>query len=157
MLTQSEGHPPLQQQWLVSPQLIYSKLQIGTRSQSSYYRPADDPSYGRAVLSGHSATNNTVDMGDWAFWNIIHKWLRPRSGCQLFRIVWRRWSRTYQRSHPSSPVGTQVQLLKGRGGTLIVGFCSYYPEDIQTAKSCSNRKTGHTPLICLTSSSSYNS
>ena len=32
--------------------------------QRFYYRPADDPSYGRAVLSGHSATNNTVDMGD---------------------------------------------------------------------------------------------
>ena len=32
--------------------------------QRFYYRSADDHSYGRAVLSGHPATNNTVDMGD---------------------------------------------------------------------------------------------
>jgi len=50
-------------------------------------------------------------MRDWSFWIIIHKWLRPRSGCQLFRIIWRRWSRTYQRSHPPIPEG-RSQLLK---------------------------------------------
>ena len=32
--------------------------------QRFYYRSTDNPSYGRAVLSQHSATNNTVDMGD---------------------------------------------------------------------------------------------
>ena len=32
--------------------------------QRFYYRSADDPSYGRAVLCDHTATNNTVDMGD---------------------------------------------------------------------------------------------
>jgi len=38
----------------------------------------------------------TVDMWDGAFWNIIAEWLSPRSGCQLFWIIWRRWSRAYQ-------------------------------------------------------------
>ena len=32
--------------------------------QRFYYRSVDDPSYGRAVLCDHTATNNTVDMGD---------------------------------------------------------------------------------------------
>ena len=39
--------------------------------QKFYYKPSDNLSYGRAVLS-NSATNNTIDMRDWAFWNIIH-------------------------------------------------------------------------------------
>ena len=30
--------------------------------QGFYYRPSDNPSYGRAVLSSNPATNNTVDM-----------------------------------------------------------------------------------------------
>jgi len=34
--------------------------------QKFYYKPSDDSSYGRAVLS-NSATNNTVDMRDQAF------------------------------------------------------------------------------------------
>ena len=32
--------------------------------QRLYYRSTNNSSYGRAVLSQHSATNNTVDMGD---------------------------------------------------------------------------------------------
>ena len=32
--------------------------------QRFYYRSTDNPSYGRAVISQHSATNNTVDMGE---------------------------------------------------------------------------------------------
>ena len=39
---------------------------------------------------------NYVDMWDWAFWSIITEWLSPSRGCQLFWIIRRRRSRTYQ-------------------------------------------------------------
>ena len=52
------------------------------------------------------ATNNTIDMWDWAFWNIITKWLRSQSDCMLFVIIWRRWSQAYQWSHPPLPTHT---------------------------------------------------
>ena len=32
--------------------------------QRLYYKLTDNPSYGRAVLSQHSAINNIIDMGD---------------------------------------------------------------------------------------------
>ena len=81
-----------------------------------YYRSTENPSFGRAVSSQYSqqATNNTVDMWNWAFWIMIHKWLRPRSSCQLFGIIWRRWSQTYHRSNPPFPEETVIanQRLK---------------------------------------------
>ena len=34
---------------------------------------------------------------EWSrFWAWIAEWLSPWSGCQLFWIIWRRWSRSYQ-------------------------------------------------------------
>ena len=53
----------------------------------------DHTVFPKSVLT---ATNNTIDMWDWAFWNIIAEWLRLRSGWMLFWMIWRRWSRAYQ-------------------------------------------------------------
>ena len=50
-----------------------------------------------------------ISMWDWAFWNIITEWLSPRSGCQLFWIIWRRWSRTYQRPTLPIPMVTKTE------------------------------------------------
>ena len=96
--------------------------------QKFYYRPSHDTTYGRTVLPSSSnetwtsvcymschgiwvarlhmlcwATNNTIDMRNWAFWNVITKWLRSQSDHMLFGIIWRRWSRAYQWSHPPLP------------------------------------------------------
>ena len=44
-----------------------------------------------------------TDHVNWPFrprWKgcwTIREWLRPRSGCKLFRVVWGRWGWTYQR------------------------------------------------------------
>ena len=37
----------------------------------------------------------TIDMWDWAFWNINTEWLRPQSGWMLFWVIWRRRNRLY--------------------------------------------------------------
>ena len=59
-------------------------------------------------------------MWDWAFWNIITEWLRPRSGWMLFWIIWRRWSRAYQWLPPTLAYNHWYALL------LLVIHDSYY-------------------------------
>ena len=54
----------------------------------------------------YGGATNTTDMRDWAFWNVITKWLRSQSDGMLFGIIWRGWSRTYQWSHPPFPTHT---------------------------------------------------
>ena len=44
------------------------------------YKPVRNTAFAKSVLS---AINNTLDMWDEAFWNIITEWLRPQSGCML--------------------------------------------------------------------------
>ena len=98
------------------------------------------------ALNWWLATNNTVDMWDWAFWRIILEWLRPRSGCILFEIIRGRWGQAYQRFHPPNPVWgmcaciyssfvyvfsvsfnwtyqlQRQELIKGWSGACAVGF-----------------------------------
>ena len=120
--------------------------------QRFYYRSSDDPSYGRAMLSSNQATNNTVDMWEWAFWNIIHKWLRLRSDCKLFGIVWRRWSRAYQRpTHPPlAVIATELQTNKKAEVWAWLWIFIFLPGGRgRAAKSCSNKKTGHTRKLAI--------
>ena len=94
--------------------------------QRFYYRPSDNSSFDRAVLNQHSqsATNNTIDMGDWAFWIIIHKWLRSQSSCQLFGED--EVEHINCPTHPSQR--ERLQLFKGWIGWFDCGFC-FYPEN----------------------------
>ena len=77
-----------------------SKLEHWFLFQWFYYKPVHNSMFAKSVLS---ATDNTKDMWDWAFWNIITKSLRPQSGWMLFWIIWSRWSQAYQWSHPPTP------------------------------------------------------
>ena len=76
--------------------------------QRFYYKPKHNTTFGHAVLSQLSTTDrratNSRWYGDRAFWNIITEWLRPRSGRQLFWIIWRMWCRTYQRPATTHPI-----------------------------------------------------
>ena len=75
--------------------------------QRFYYKPKHNTTFGHAVLSQLSTTGNKATKSRWygdrAFWNIITEWLRPRSGRQLFWIIWRMWCQTYQRPSTAHP------------------------------------------------------
>ena len=90
-----------------------------TLFQKFYYEPKHNSAFGHAVLSQLSTTGEAATKSRWygdrAFWNIITEWLRPRSGRQLFWIIWRMWCRTYQR-----PTATHPVQNRACGSTAII-------------------------------------
>ena len=69
------------------------------------------------------ATNNAIDMWDWAFWNVIAKWLRSCNDCMLFGIIWIKEGEVEHINGPTHPThykwfaNSQVECVK-RGGYL---------------------------------------
>ena len=95
----------------VTTEDILSAADWSTESsfQRFCYKSICDKTFAKSVLT---ATNNTIDMWDWAFWNIITDWLRPRSSWMLFWIIWK-WSRAYQwfPTHPHQYILVDMQDL----------------------------------------------
>ena len=96
-----------------------------------------------------------VDM-NWAFWNVICKWLRACSACMLFINTWGRWSE----------ISTCPSLLPKHYCVLVAKFCfdsnsllvgssqrdqaTRSRMKLMTTYKEANEEGPHAPFICFT-------
>ena len=84
--------------------------------QKFYHKEVDKAAYGRAVItqnSSKSATNNTVDVWDWAFWYIILRMAKTTQWLQAILDYMKKVMLSTSTVHTHPPIVVE-ELIKGQ-------------------------------------------